>query len=244
MEPTIRVVIQARMGSQRLPGKVLMPLAGRELLWHVVHRMQAMAQHLPWPVEVVVATTRRREDQEVFRRCVSWEVPCVRGPAQDVLGRFVLAARGLWPWDVVVRATADNPLYCPRRAALLVRHHVQHRAQYTCIRNLSYVVPEAIRCHTLRQVEAEQWDPYTREHVTPHLRQYPHRYRVQMLPACWQGLRPEFRLTVDTPQQYEQMALLFHELGKDDPLFPLEMVYRYLEVQHGVPCPGSPLLYT
>ncbi len=229
MEPQVRIVIQARMGSTRLPGKVLLPLAGRELLWHVVHRMQAVAQYLRWPVQVVVATTTRREDRQIVQRCQNWNVPCLRGPARDVLQRYALASRGLWPWDVVVRATADNPLYCPRRAARLIQLHVQAQAQYTCVTNLSYVVPEAVRCHTLRQLAHWEWDPYTREHVTPHLRRYPWRYRVQQLPPAWEGLRPEYRLTVDTPEQYEQMARLFDALGKDDPLFPLEAVYDYLE---------------
>ncbi len=237
METQVRIVIQARMGSTRLPGKVLLPLGGRELLWHVVRRMQAVSRYLQRPVQVVVATTTRREDRPIADRCRDWEVPCLRGPAQDVLQRYALASAGLWPWDVVVRATADNPLYCPRRAARLIRRHLEAKAQYTCVANLSYVVPEAIRCHTLRQLAQWEWDPYCREHVTPHLRRYPWRYRVQQLPSHWEGLRPEYRLTVDTPEQYEQMARLFDALGKEDPLFPLEAVYEYLDrMQWPAPC--------
>ena len=231
METRVRVVIQARMGSRRLPGKVLLPLAGEELLRHVVRRMQAVGEHLSCPLEVLVATTRRREDREIFQRCLRWDVPCLRGPAQDVLGRYALASRGLWPWETIVRATADNPLYCPRRAARLIQLHLAHGAQYTCVENLSYVVPEAIRCSVLRRLDEEQWDPYTREHVTPHLRRYPWRYRVQQLSPRWEGLRPEFRLTVDTPREYELMAQVFDALGKDDPLFPLEAVYEFLDRQ-------------
>jgi spore coat polysaccharide biosynthesis protein SpsF len=225
----VRVVVQARMNSSRLPGKIVAPLAGRPILAHVVERLVAAGQERlvtdPARWEVLVATSTSRADDVTQELCRELGVACFRGAETDVLARYVAASKDLTDNDRVVRATADNPLYCPHRTAAIVAEHMRSRADYTCIENLSYVVPEVMRAGALRTMARLAVDPHCREHVTPYFRQMPGPFRVTQLPATWQGLQPDVRLTVDTSDELERMQMIFEQLGGGDRLFPLEEAY-------------------
>src|SRR5262249_2392804 len=112
------IVLQARMGSQRLPGKTLALIAGRTILEHCIERLRATSG-LP----LVVATTTREEDDPVAREGLRLGAGVVRGPDEDVLGGFLLVAEKL-ALDDLIRATADNPavdMESPRRVFELRR---------------------------------------------------------------------------------------------------------------------------
>src|SRR5438128_350065 len=109
--PRTRVVIQARMGSTRLPGKIMADLAGRPMLAHIVRRLQAAAAFVPGIWEVVVATSTDPADDLTEHLCQTLGVDCVRGSKDDVLARYLAATANLAADDVILRATADNPLY-------------------------------------------------------------------------------------------------------------------------------------
>jgi spore coat polysaccharide biosynthesis protein SpsF len=220
-DPSVRVVIQARMGSGRLPGKVLANLAGHPMLEFVVRRLEAADPR----TEVLVATSTSPADDAVEELCRRLGVPCFRGSEADVLGRYVAATADLADDDIVVRATADNPFYCPRRTAAIIAQHRQLSADYTCVENLSYVVPEVMRAAALRAMCSVAHDGRCREHVTPYFREAAHDFRVVTLPADWHGLRPEIRLTVDTAEELERMSAICRSLAHRGLLFPLEEVY-------------------
>lgn len=236
MERIARVVVQARMCSARLPGKILEPLAGRPMLAHVVGRLQAAfagnvdlqadaaAEPLTW--QVTVATSDRESDDATQACCDRLGVRCFRGSESDVLARYVEATRDLSQDDLVIRATADNPLYCPRRTRGIVSEHLQSNVDYTSIENLSYVVPEVMRCQALRSMAQIATSAHDREHVTPYFRRPGHAFAVRQLSPRWRGLRPEVRFTVDTPQELECMRELFQQFATDGPLFTLEDAYE------------------
>lgn len=235
--PRVRVIVQARMGSQRLPGKTLALLDNRPLLWHVVSRLQAAARHTSLEWQVHVATSTLAADDPIAAACRQWQVHCFRGDALDVLARYAAAAADLAHGDIVVRATADNPLYCPRRAAAIVEHHLAGRFDYTCIEKLSYVVPEVMTAAALRGMAARgDLDADCHEHVTIWLRRPGVPLRVGQLPSGWHGLRPEIRLTVDTPQELARMRNIMAACG---PAASLESVYAWCQrhelasVEHG-----------
>jgi spore coat polysaccharide biosynthesis protein SpsF len=209
------------MSSSRLPGKVLATLAGRPMLEFVVRRLQA-AQSVE---EVIVATSTSPADDAVSECCHRLGVRCFRGSEFDVLSRYVAATADLGDDDIVVRATADNPLYCPIRTAAIIAEHRRLAADYTCIDNLSYVVPEVMRAGALRAMAAVATDARCREHVTPYFREAPNDFNVVKLPADWMGLRPDIRLTVDTAEELERMAAICERLARRDLLVPLEEVY-------------------
>ncbi|HHQ47945.1 MAG TPA: acylneuraminate cytidylyltransferase, partial [Acidobacteria bacterium] len=109
-------VLQARMGSTRLPGKVLMDLAGRPVLGWAVERLRR-AGTLD---ELVVATSDRDGDDPIVVFCERMDVPCYRGSEDDVLDRYYRAARR-YHADVVVRVTGDDPLIDPGVVDQVVR---------------------------------------------------------------------------------------------------------------------------
>jgi spore coat polysaccharide biosynthesis protein SpsF (cytidylyltransferase family) len=252
----IRIVIQARMGSSRLYGKIMAQLGGEPLLAHTVRRLNQCGMRsgecgvfasfrtphselrtplIPHPspltshLQLLVATTTRDEDDLTAIWCQAHGIACFRGDADDVLARYVAATADLGDEDVVVRATADNPLYCPERSAAIVAEHLRGRADYTCIDRLSYVVPEVMRVRALRRMAALAGDPYCREHVTPYFRQRPETFNTLSLPADWRGLRPEVRLTVDTQAELSRMQRLVARLRDQGPLFSLEAAYEEWE---------------
>lgn len=98
-------IIQARMGSTRLPGKILKPLAGKPALWHVIDRLR-YARYL---VDIIIATTKNPEDDIVVNFCEENQVKCFRGSEGDVLDRYYQAAK-LFCADPIVRITADCPV--------------------------------------------------------------------------------------------------------------------------------------
>ncbi|MBS0280900.1 MAG: NTP transferase domain-containing protein, partial [Proteobacteria bacterium] len=102
--PRIVAVIQARMGSTRLPGKVLRPVAGKPLLWHIVHRLKASRLI----EEIAIATTVNPLDEAIVEFGAAHGVAVIRGPEDDVLARFAMAAEQL-DADIIVRVSSDAP---------------------------------------------------------------------------------------------------------------------------------------
>jgi spore coat polysaccharide biosynthesis protein SpsF len=226
----VRILIQARVGSSRLPGKVLKPLAGRPLLARVVEQLSAARRHVDQPLELMVATTQDEGDDQTAALCRALKVPCFRGNRSNVLARYRAAVADMADEDVLIRATADNPLYCPRRTGLILERHLSAANDYTCVRNLSYVVPEVMGVGAFRRMavmaEGAADAAYCREHVTPYFRSPDAPFYARQLPETWQGLRPDVRLTVDTPLEHERMDELLKLVADKPGTISLEDVYR------------------
>jgi spore coat polysaccharide biosynthesis protein SpsF len=209
------IVLQARMGSTRLPGKVLAALAGRSVLAHCVERLVAAGVG-----PVVVATSADGQDDVVAGESARLGVSCVRGPLTDVLARFVLAADG-WKGSFVVRATADNPAVdvgAPSR----VLGPLAAGADYVVEVGLPVgAAVEGLRTEALRLAHRDAVDEYDREHVTPFIRTRPARFRVEPIAAPSGLRRPDLRLTVDTPADLAFVRQVFDAAGATRRLAPL-----------------------
>ncbi len=191
------VILQARMGSSRLPGKVLASLNGRSILAQCIERLVAARVG-----EVLVATTTRPEDEAVVAEATAAGVAVTRGPVDDVLGRFVGAVDG-WTGPYVIRATADNPFVDFDGPARLLRL-LDAGADYAIEEGLPVgAAVEAMRVEILREAGELASTPYEREHVTPFIRQSVDRYAVVGAPAPFDLRRPSLRLTVDTRQDLQ-----------------------------------------
>lgn len=231
MEPAIRIVLQARMGSSRRPGKSLASVAGKPLLERVVERLAAVALHGGRDWQLLIATSTAPADDAVEREASRLGVGCLRGSEQNVLSRYLAATDDLNDRDVVVRATADNPLYCARRTIRLVAEHLASNDDYTGILDLSAIVPEAVRVGALRRVAARtDLNDYCREHVTPSFRREATSCRARVLPPNWAGLDPTLRLTVDTQEDLDRVDLVYSTLvaltGRDRAAdWTLEQIY-------------------
>lgn len=202
-------VVQARLGSTRLPGKVLADLDGEPLLCFMLGRLRSLRVDA-----IVVATSTEPRDDAVADAAREAGVPVVRGSEHDVLNRF-MTALDAHPATHVIRLTADCPLTDPEivNATLEVHHH--QGADYT-----SNVTPrtfpkgldvEVATVAALRTAAAEARDPTEREHVMPFLYRHPERFRL----ASYRNdeLLGEERWTVDTADDLSVVRRAVARLG-------------------------------
>jgi len=185
-------VVQARMGSVRLPGKVLSPIGGWPLLQYTVGRALAAGVG-----DVLVATTTRPDDDAVALMAGQLGVAVVRGADADVLGRFGLVARTYPEVHWIARWTADNPFSDIASVGRLLPAMVDG-ADYAVEVGLPVGgAVELMSRHALLQADEEAQSAYDREHVTPWLKRLAPARRGH-LTAPDDARAPELRLTVDT----------------------------------------------
>jgi spore coat polysaccharide biosynthesis protein SpsF (cytidylyltransferase family) len=222
---TTVAVIQARSGSTRFPHKVLAQLQGRAMLAHVIER----ASRATTVDRVVVATTLEPVDDEVVSLALDCGAAVTRGSSDDVLSRYVLAAREHGA-EVVVRVTADCPLLDPAIVDIVVRARDAHDADYA-----SNIAPptypdgydvEAFTAGCLWRMDAEATLAYEREHVTVRVRE--HLDNFQTAHVAYARDLSWMRLTVDMPADLDRVARLLASLPYSPPP-DLEAVVAALE---------------
>jgi len=220
-------VIQARLGSSRLPGKSLADIAGKPLVAHVIERMRACATvH-----DVVVATTSESSDDALARAVSSLGVTVYRGSTDDVLDRTCRAARDAGA-QIVVRATADDPFKDPEVTDLVVRRLLDERADY-CSNTLKPTFPEGvdIEAFTVRALERAWHEARLaseREHVTPYIWKQPEQFKL--VGVTYASDLSRLRWTVDYPEDLAFARAVYAQLYHGEP-FGMEAVLRLLERQ-------------
>jgi spore coat polysaccharide biosynthesis protein SpsF len=212
-KPTIAAIVQARMGSTRLPGKVLMDLGGEPVLARVVNRVRRATL----VADVVVATTGSAADEAIVRECEGLRTRCFRGSELDVLDRYYQTARACGA-EVVVRITSDCPLIDPALVDETIRVFLDQHADYGC-----NVVPrtyprgldtEVFTMGALERAWREARQPHQREHVTPYFVEHPELFRVAS--ACGTADYSAYRWTLDTAQDLELLRAVCSRLGNRD----------------------------
>jgi spore coat polysaccharide biosynthesis protein SpsF len=204
----VAVILQARTGSQRLPGKVLASLGGATLLAHCISRLQASGVG-----PVIVATTTLRADDTVFAEARRMGVTVFRGSCDDVLGRFVGAADSVGA-EFVIRATADNPAVDPDSAVRLIEHLRASFADHAVEEGLPCgCTVEVVRTHALREAMTRAVDQSDREHVTTYLRRAGSGFKCAITQAPASVRRPDLRFTVDTPADLAYMRRVLEQAG-------------------------------
>ncbi|TDN37918.1 hypothetical protein E4631_16445 [Hymenobacter sp. UV11] len=214
--PRVLALIQARLGSSRLPGKSRLPLPlaatseAHTLLGHIVGRARrATSVH-----QVMVATSTEAVDDELAALATRLGVGVFQGSENDVLGRFAGALTQAGPATTVVRLTADNPAIDPAFIDAAVAYHLATRADYTHTTGLPLGTNvEVLSAAALRQAQAEATQPDEREHVTPYLRRHPELFQLETLALAVEPAVAALRLTIDYPSDYALLSLLFTELG-------------------------------
>lgn len=203
-------IIQARMGSTRLPGKVLKDLGGETVLARVVNRTRR-ATLLD---EVVVATSVLPADDAIARECEHLKVACFRGDEADVLDRYYRAAQQ-FAADAVVRITADCPLIDPELVDTTIRTFLEEKADYannTSPRTYPRGLDAEVFTFTgLERAWREAVKPYEREHVTPYFYEHPELFRVAYTRE--EKDYSAHRWTLDTPDDLELIRAIYARLG-------------------------------
>lgn len=210
---SIVVIIQARMASTRLPGKVLANIGGEPMIWHVVSR----TRRARLVDRVVVATSVAPADDALVAYCERAGVDCFRGSESDVLDRFHAAALA-YRADAVARVTADCPFIDPDVVDQVVAAYRQGDVDYVS----NWITPtfpdgldvEVFSAEGLRTVWQESGLPSEREHVTPFFYKHPERFRLRNV-SNDEDLS-SLRWTVDEPTDLEFVRAVYDRLGGHD----------------------------
>lgn len=226
-------IIQARMNSSRLPGKVLKEILGKPMLMWVVERT-ARSQLVQ---TVAVATTTHASDDPIEALCRERGIPCWRGSQFDVLDRYYQAAR-LMQADVIVRLTGDCPLIDPQVIDRTVQAFFQQGVDFAANRlpppwKRTYPIGldvEVCSFAALERAWHEARQPYEREHVMPYLYDEPGRFRTFLV-----NTEPDYghlRWTVDTPEDLEFVRQVVEKLDGQDHFSWLDVLALLQQYPH------------
>jgi spore coat polysaccharide biosynthesis protein SpsF len=215
--PSTIGIIQARMGSSRLPGKVLIDVGGKPMLYRVVVR----ARRAKYLGQVVVATTTDPGDEPVFDFCRAFGIPCYRGHPADVLDRYYQTAMAFGA-KTIVRLTADCPLIDPYEIDRTLLAFFEHGVDFAANRlppPWKRTTPigmdtEVVTFDALSRAWSEATEVYTREHVMPYLYEEEGRFNILLVDHVPD--LGDLRLTVDTPQDLALIRQIFHHFGNSD----------------------------
>lgn len=211
-------ILQARMTSTRLPGKVMAPVLGEPMIGRQLERLGRAARL----DRIVIATSRDASDDPLARYCEELGHAVARGSLDDVLGRFQDALDLFPEADTVVRLTADCPLADPTVIDATIARHVEAGADYTsntpAVRTYPHGLDaEVMRRGTLETAFREAADPYEREHVTPFIYRRPERFRIASLSRA--PSLAHLRWTVDLPEDLDFVRDVYGRLYPANPAF-------------------------
>lgn len=221
-------ILQARISSSRLPGKVLKPLLGEPMLARQVERLRRVRGM----DRLLIATSSDAEDGPIAELADRLGLPCHRGSLTDVLDRFVQAARPHAPKQVV-RLTGDCPLADPGMIDRLIAFHLEGGYDYSS-NCLTPTLPDGLDAEILTFATLEAaWrlarTPPEREHVTLHVNRRPQQYRIGALtdPRNLGHLR----WTVDEPEDFTLVERIYAALYPQNPAFGMAEILDLLTRQ-------------
>ncbi len=224
-------LLQARVDSSRLPGKVLMPILDKPMILHQIERIRN-CQKID---KLIVATSSEASDDGLAKTCRGAGIECYRGSLKDVLNRFVQAALPHRP-EAVIRLTGDCPLADPVVIDQVIAFFEEGGYDYA-----SNCVPptfpdgldvEVMRFECLQEADREASLPSQREHVTPFLRQNPERYRQGTYIAARD--LSHLRWTVDEPEDFEFVRRVYEGLYPKNPRFTTHDILELLQEEPGL----------
>lgn len=227
----VNVFIQARLGSTRLPGKVLLDLYGKPVLLRVIERVKK-ARGID---NVVVVTTLDARDLPLVKLCAELGVQVFCGSEDDVLDRFYQAAKILKP-DHIVRITADCPVMDPALIEQVVSRHLDSGADYTA-NVLEETFPdgediEIMKFSALERAWKEASLISEREHVTPYIRKNGSLFRLESV-KCPENHSSE-RWTLDTQRDFDFLSAMYESLAPADEFFGMDKVLKLLRDKPGL----------
>lgn len=229
----IVIVVQARTGSTRLPGKVLKPLAGATVLQRMLERVKASRM----ASEIVVATTHAPEDEPIREVARRVDLPWVNGHATDLLDRHVVAAR-LAGADIVVKVPSDCPLIDPAIIDRVIAEYLNADGAYDYVSNLHPPTypdgndVEVMSMDALLTAWCEARRPLEREHTTPYLWDQPELFAIGNV--LWEsGLDCSLthRFVLDYPEDLAFISAIYDELWLPGTPFTLDDILALLQVK-------------
>lgn len=206
---SVGLIIQARMGSSRLPGKVLMPLpfiSGKPILGHIISALKPLGGKL------IVATSNRALNRPIQDFCKANQVACCLGDEEDVLSRFLTIQKEN-QFEYIFRFTADNPIVDTAKLMIFFNEFKEQDLEYAYSKGMPLGMNfELFRGQTLQSSAATALSTSDKEHVTPAIRRNKSCKSAEIRLDNLEGLR----MTVDTPTDFALLSMIFNYQNKSD----------------------------
>lgn len=220
------VIIQARVDSKRLPGKVLSNIEGKPMLWHIIDRIKKMKCG-----RVIVATTTRKIDDDIARIARKSGIKCFRGKSSDVLDRFFKAALK-FKANVIVRITADCPLIDPRESEKVVSKFLN--GSYDYVSNDSKTYPngldtECFSFDSLKKAWKEAKLKSEREHVTQYIWKNPDKFKIGIVHNTRKTTPSHLKWSVDYKDDLDFVRQIYSRLYNNRRIFMMKDVINLLK---------------
>lgn len=223
----IGIIIQARMNSTRLYGKILKEIGYKNLLEHIFFRLS----YLKHKVDIVVATTNTPKDNIVLDFCVRRGVRCFRGSELNVLERYYLCAKK-YKFKHIIRLTADNPFTDIEELDRLIELHIETKSDYS---HSFGVLPVGVGAEifTLEALKKSYYygkEVHHLEHVNEYMLENPNIFKTAVLNTCEKKNRPDIRLTVDTEEDYKKACFIVDKSKKEyiNTIEAIELCLQYV----------------
>ncbi len=206
-------IVQARMGSTRLPGKVLLDLAGKPMLVRDIERIQRATKI----DDIVIATTKKPEDDKIITMCLEYGWKFFRGSENDLLDRYYQAARE-YHAKIIVRITSDCPLIEPAIVDRIIEKFVTLETEVDYVSNIFPIRTyprgldtEVMSISALEKCWNEDMNPQFREHVTEYILDNPNHFRI--FEINHEKDLSSMRWTVDTQEDLDFVRCVYHHFG-------------------------------
>ena len=222
----IVLIMQARMGSTRLPGKSIMPLAGEPLIQRIIERVKRCKKI----DTIVLATTNKSEDDPLAVISDKMDIEVFRGSENDLVDRYYKAALK-YKADFVVRLPADNPVVEPKEIDRIIEHHLNSDDDFSANTHniLGNEYPdglgaEVFSINKLKQIWEETTDPRNREHPHTYFYEHPEKFKLGTVKCPVEFRRPDLVLDVNTKEEYEFIGSIY------DALYPINNNFHITEI--------------
>ncbi len=219
-------IVQARLNSTRLPGKVLKPLINKPMLFYTLSRLKKCKSLL----QIIVATTHHAHDDPIVHFCKNMDVPTFRGSEENVLERFYQTSLQ-YPADAYVRITADCPLVDFQLLDQMIEHFMNNPKIDYLSNTLKRSYPkgldlEIFKANVLKQVYQKATSAYDKEHVTPYIYNHPKEFVLENFLDT--NDFSDINLSVDTIEDFLFVQKLIEKLYSINSNFRLNEIKDYL----------------
>jgi spore coat polysaccharide biosynthesis protein SpsF (cytidylyltransferase family) len=221
----IIAIIQTRMGSTRLPGKIMKKILGKEIILHDIDRIKKIKSL----DKIVIATTTKKEDDVIVEITKNYDpdIGIFRGKEEDVLDRYYEAAKK-FNADVIVRISSDCPLVDPVVSSKTIASFLSSDCDYSSAINYPRGLDtEIFSFKALESAWKESKKNYQREHVTPYIYEHPEKFKLLIIQSS-KNLS-HLRWTVDTIEDFNFVSEIYKRLYKKNEMFYIKDILKILE---------------
>ena len=225
----VKTLIQARIGSTRLPGKCLKEVLGKPVLWLLCERLK-FSKYID---EVIILTTEKEADDVIMDFCLKNEIRFFRGSESDVLDRYYQAAKK-FNVDPIVRITSDCPLIDPQVSDSIIRYYLDESNKFDFVSNNhpptfpDGLDTEVFSFNALEKAWMNARKPHEREHVTPYIWDQPEKFRIGNV-EYKEDLSMKERWTLDYEEDYQFIKTVYENLYKEGEIFLMSDILQLLK---------------